>query len=55
MVECHFYPFFEKKMTWGILSSGIQSMVNDAFLLFYLMMRFISMMRFIFLSYDAFI
>ncbi len=31
MVECHFYPFFEKKITWGIVSSGIQSMVNDAF------------------------
>ncbi len=32
MLECHFYPFFEKKMTCGIVSSGIQSMVNDAFL-----------------------
>ncbi len=31
MIECHFYPFFEKKMTWVIVSSGIQSMVNDAF------------------------
>ncbi len=31
---CHFYPFFEKKMTYGIISSGIQSMVNDAFLFF---------------------
>ncbi len=27
-------PFKKKKMTWGIVSSGIQSMVNDAFLLF---------------------
>lgn len=34
MVECHFYPFFKKKMTWVIVSSGIQSMVNDAYLLF---------------------
>ncbi len=34
MVECHFYPFFEKKMTCGIVSSGIQSMVNDAYLFF---------------------
>ncbi|RVZ62426.1 hypothetical protein EC572_07875 [Helicobacter pylori] len=31
MVECHFYPFFKKNMTRGIVSSGIQSMVNDAF------------------------
>ncbi len=31
MVGCHFYPFFEKKITCGIVSSGIQSMVNDAF------------------------
>lgn len=42
MIECHFYPFFEKKMTWVIISSGIQSIVNDVFLflryLFYLMM-----------------
>ncbi len=29
-----FLPLFKKKMTWGIISSGIQSMVNDAFLLF---------------------
>ncbi len=46
MIECHFYPFFEKKMTWEIVSSGIQSMVNDAFLFFndafdFLMMCFI--------------
>ncbi|WRF08417.1 hypothetical protein KVE83_02075 [Helicobacter pylori] len=34
MNECHFYPFFEKKMTCCIVSSGIQSMVNDAFLFF---------------------
>ncbi len=37
-----FLPLFEKKMTCGIVSSGIQSMVNDVFLflryLFYLMM-----------------
>ncbi|EJB35344.1 hypothetical protein HPNQ4076_0217 [Helicobacter pylori NQ4076] len=26
-----FLPLFEKKMTCGIVSSGIQSMVNDAF------------------------
>ncbi len=32
MIECHFYPFFEKKMTYSIVSSGIQSMVNGAFL-----------------------
>ncbi|MFP6262239.1 hypothetical protein ACLGDC_07595 [Helicobacter pylori] len=42
---CHFYPFLKKKMTCGIVSSGIQSMVNDAFLFddaFYLnVMRFI--------------
>ncbi len=31
MIEHHFYPFFEKKMSWGIVSSGIQSMVNDAY------------------------
>ncbi len=30
--ECHFYPFLKKNMTRGIVSSGIQSMVNDAFL-----------------------
>ncbi len=42
MIECHFYPFFEKKMTLVIVSSGIQSMVNGVYLflryLFYLMM-----------------
>ncbi|WRE26942.1 hypothetical protein KVD01_00315 [Helicobacter pylori] len=45
-----FLPLFEKKMTCGIVSSGIQSMVNDAFLfddVFNLMMRLYSMMRFI--------
>ncbi len=26
-----FLPLFKKKMTCGIISSGIQSMVNDAF------------------------
>ncbi len=30
-----FLPLFEKKMTWGIVSSGIQSMVNDAFLSYF--------------------
>lgn len=35
MIECHFYPFFEKKMTYSIVSSGIQSMVNDAFLSYF--------------------
>ncbi|MCQ2651963.1 hypothetical protein JT161_03045 [Helicobacter pylori] len=29
-----FLPLFEKKMTCGIVSSGIQSMVNDAYLFF---------------------
>ncbi|GAA7420117.1 hypothetical protein BD0141_11250 [Helicobacter pylori] len=51
MIECHFYPFFEKKMTWGIVSSGIQSMVNDAFDLnsmmrFCFVFLFLMMMRF---------
>ncbi|EKE91538.1 hypothetical protein OUK_0004 [Helicobacter pylori R037c] len=35
-----FLPLFEKKMTCGVVSSGIQSMVNDAFYLI-LMMCFI--------------
>ncbi|ADU83409.1 hypothetical protein HPLT_06965 [Helicobacter pylori Lithuania75] len=36
-----FLPLFEKKMKWGVVSSGIQSMVNDAF-------YSNSMMRFVF-------
>lgn len=47
-----FLPLFEKKMTLGIVSSGIQSMVNDASLFFndvFLFLRYLfnlMMMRF---------